>query len=57
MSQMKTVQLLHPRLDGADHQEKFLQLLAEAIRKVPPEGKMVELRSVQTALLSMGWHP
>jgi len=57
MTQMRTVELLHPVSDGVDRQESFLSLLREAIRSVSGDGGPVDLRSVQSALLKKGWHP
>ena len=57
MNQMKTVQLLHPAMDGADREESFLVLLREAIRSVSRDGGPVDLRTVQSVLLQKGWHP
>ena len=57
MTQMRTVELLHPVSDGADRKESFLVLLREAIRSISRDGGPVDLRSVQSVLLQKGWHP
>jgi hypothetical protein len=49
--------VLHPRLDGSENQERFLNLLLDSLRSAANGKKRVELRQLQRELLKQGWHP
>jgi hypothetical protein len=49
--------VLHPRLDGSEDQERFLNLLLDSLRSAANGKKRAELRQLQQELFKRGWHP